>query len=490
MNTWHTGWIIIIIIFIIGCTTPLPRLDPLPAPEFQPYIVPPDPVNLTQTIVVGRTSSDKNTLLDNITVRNNLAIPENSRVVISMPPRTSQQTTNQPEASKRGRALVVQAVKGGDAQDNKATDMDNYLDIVEQQIEKSLIEKNLIVIDRAKFSVALQQQCYQTASQQDRFRETMMIIKEAVMHQLTSGLINQDQLLSELTYSIEKYTGAGERCCAGELVGANLETSELICVAQSPYARADYILEVNEFDTISLQDEMIFLSDMVEIKSLISVDNQLGKALERENYNTVIKPGYVGHLRAKLIEVTTGAIVWLGEHQIESQNVLNEGFSIEVPIRKEVANIGQLNRRIDDYNQELERLSQRLQNSRAEVLDSKAKNKIREVRANEYNHHRQLLLAKMDQGLVQSLLDVDWQFKYHVGQPHSYPWLPNQKEMDDIEYALQGSNGFEHRRLLQKHQQATRLLNNHLSELTKLVTKELMKTIPIMNNIPVAVILH
>jgi len=489
MNTWHTGWIIIILIFITGCTTPLPKLDPLPELALQSHIVPPDVVNLTQTIVVGRTSSDKNTLLENITVRNNLAIPENSRVVISMPPKTLQQAINKPETLKRGRALVVQAVKGNDAQESKATEMGSYLDIVEQQIEKSLLEKNLIVIDRSKFTVALQQQCHQAVSDKDRFRETMAMIKEAAMHQLSSGLINQDQFLSELTHYIEKYAGVADRCCASETVDVSMKISELICAAQSQYARADYILEVNEFETTSLQDEMILLSDMAEMQSLIAADDQLRKELDHENYNTVVKPGYVGHLRAKLIEVTTGAIVWLGEHKIESQNVLNKGFTIEVPIRKEVANLGQLNRRIDDYNQELERLSQRLENSRAQALDSKAKNKTREVHVNEYNNHRQLLLAKMDKGLAQSLLDADWQFTYHVGQPHSYPWLPNQKEMDDIEYALQGATGFEHRRLLQKHQQARLLLNNHLSELTKLVTKELMNTIPITNNIA-AVVLH
>jgi len=489
MSLWDTGWIVVIV-FITGCATSLPKLDPVPELEFHPHMVPPDPVDLTQTIVVGRTNSDKNTLLDNIMVRNNLAIPEDSRVVINMPYKVQPQVTNKPQTLKRGRALVVQAIKGDAAQDSNATEIDHYFDIVEQQIEKSLLEKNLTVIDRAKFSVALQQQCHQAVWQQDRFRETMAIIKEGAMHQLTVGLINQDQFLTELTHYMENYAGAGSRCCVSESIDASMGIPELICAAQSQYVRVDYILEVNEFETTSLQDEMIFLNDVAEIKILIAADDQLEKELERENYNTVVKPGYVGHLRAKLIEVATGAIVWLGEHQVESQNVLRQGFTIEVPIRKEVANIGQLNQRVNDYNQELEQLNKRLKNSRAQALDRKEKNKTRQVYANEYNNHRQLLLEKMDKGLAQSLLDADWQFKYHVGQPHSYPWLPNQKEMDDMEYALQEAKGFERRRLLQKQQQARWSLNNHLSALAKLVTKELMKTIPITNNIAAAVVLH
>jgi len=132
------------------------------------------------------------------------------------------------------------------------------------------------------------------------------------------------------------------------------DISELIRAAQDGDIRSDYVLQINQ---LQLK------------KKLVSIDLARNSRVEafRDKYPAIADsipkfyqfPEYSVTFNAKLIDVQTGRIVWLGSHDVSSRNILEEDISIVMTLRKFVTNKEVIFKFIDSQNTEEQRMNRR-----------------------------------------------------------------------------------------------------------------------------------
>jgi len=254
-------------------------------------------------------------------------------------------------------SVVIAVPVEKDTEVNSALDKnefktEGYIADYEPIIEKALIRKGFSVIDRSKFEAKLRDLRDRSADTgwhdtQDKIINRMINTLEK---QLNAGEITEHEYTIKLNelQSSSKTRNKDEK----EIV----DMSELIRAAQSDGVKADYILQVNNKvqPRLSHQEELM-LQGAEPVEEYRRRNPSLHYGYEAGNIvPSVPTPMYRCELSAKLINVATGRVIWVGSHELTSRSA--EDFLITLEIAKRPSNLHAINEEIQKYNRESERL--------------------------------------------------------------------------------------------------------------------------------------
>ncbi|MCA8955568.1 MAG: hypothetical protein KDC87_05810, partial [Planctomycetes bacterium] len=413
---------------------------------------------------------------------------DGARVVISVPVEEQEREARQRESN------VSDTSEAGD-EGITSFKTTGYFNKAEQQIETSMIAKSFQVQDRSKFEAKLRDRRTKPGTTRTSIAKQAEV--EAADTKKKNGEITIDEWAKERARIEKKYKSETEEpgTSRGRKQKELFDTSELIRAAQEGDVMADYILQVNTFRTEQLSDRPLYLLDQPEMKKLCESHPGLREALQQTGKNAISQPGFFGLLNAKLIDVQTGVIHWVGEHRVESARVFENGYKVIVPITKRVANEAAVNAAIREHNDRMETLHQACENLRGQAmaavaaLQNAAKAKL-QIKPDIARKQRRCNAAaeKYSEAcdkLAQAQADgppaecrAAWQYSYSVGTPSTRPEMPTTDARRNLEAAYKQASGDTRRNLRQLALRYREFLNEHFSQLARLVAKELINTIP------------
>lgn len=454
-----------------------PVLAGVPAAVTYPEREIPDTQDLSMDIVFPMTPTDPDALAEGVTSSPSYTLPGQASIVISVP--VEEQLREERQENR---------FADGDGEGITSFKTTGYFNRAEQQIVRSLIGKGFTVLDRSKFEAKLRDM--RVADLDDNYSQAKRAEMQAAKEKYDSGLLNSDQYTSELRRIERDYEswdqGAGRKPGeAKELI----DNSELIRAAQSGDVQADFILQVKTFSTDTITDRVIHLTDQDIVDEACRSNPGLRRAMEDANVVSVVRPGFYGVLNAELFDVQTGAIVWVGEHRVESLNILDGGFRIRIPVSKRASNGLEINQDIRTYNREAEELASEAESLRQQI-ESGAFRPVLNESTNTYNtdrrdnaiqEYRSLLgkIEDLNRSDGPSSLRKELAFEYVVEPIELRPSLPTAGELMRIEDELQNASSTDDRlEAMSLYRRYEEFLSEHYSELAKVVSRELIGTIP------------
>lgn len=116
---------------------------------------------------------------------------------------------------------------------------------------------------------------------------------------------------------------------------------------------SDYILQVNALAVEPYTGSPLQLGTRPEVQKVLRENPglRLGSLGEQGSIPPLLKqPWAQARFNAKLIDVKTGSIDWIGEYSIESLAVLKDGVRIVIGIRKRPSNAKSIIGGIQNYN--------------------------------------------------------------------------------------------------------------------------------------------
>ena len=443
---WRFGaffWLGVVVSLFAGCKhlvpplyTAMPQKDALSQPRLLDVPTPPEPKSFQ--IVMNIPKKDFAVTADNSIMRQGAIVKPGSSVVISVPEDLAANLANskQSDASSiRGDASATR----GSTSDFKT---DEYFNDLEQFIERGLIAVGFQAKDRSKFEAKLRD----LRDSARTTRENSYNIALADLHKdLDSGKIDREEFAKKAKEFGEKLPDA-----AGAIGAKNrqemADISEVIRAAQSGDVMADYVLQVNNLAVQHFAGTPLQLSTRPEIQAvrdqnpglLIGGENGAGHTLPA----TIQQPWAEARFNAKLIEVKTGSIDWIGDFSIESLAVLEHGITITIDVRRFTANgkaivdaISQYNAHIGDAYQAAVKSKQQLDAKYSEAmqtLEYKGKKAVGEAiqngRRSEVAEAEKNFAQRMDDyratiGKKPSEAKLDWTYNYDVDLPMVVPDL-------------------------------------------------------------------
>lgn len=466
---------------LVGCMPTTVVLPPLP--EVTAYVdmptVPSDE-DLSSAITLLKVPTDKRELNENVTARPHFQIEPNSTVVISVP--AEEQANQQRRKQLNAMSQYIPQVKAEqlrslpqqqEVNNQMAFQTDGYFNKAEQQIEKSLLKKGFIVLDRSKFEAKLRDR------RSEKTGTSYGVAKSAAIEDLEErreqNRITQQEYLEGLSNIDSEYQVREENASRNAGENELVDISELIRAAQEGDVRADYLLQVNNFDVKPITDRTIVLSRNPEVSQLIKTNPGLLDAMAVKGMNKVQRPGYFSYMNAKLIEVKTGAIVWVGEHRVESSNT--EDINIDLIMKKQVNNRNEISQVINDHNDKLGSLLRDAERQASLVNSKGLTNEQRQRYVKNYGDAVNLLQRANRSGKPDL---PKWEFAYNLANPQITPEFPSQHDMQVLDSTVTNlhNNGkdyeLEYNRLLRLKNQT----ENHQAKLVKVVASELLDTIP------------
>jgi hypothetical protein len=252
-----------------------------------------------------------------------------------------------------------------------------YFNYAEQQIEKELIRVGFTVLDRAKF--------------------------EAKLRELRSpNGINRTEMI---------------------------DISEVIRAAQSGENRADYVLQINQ---LKLNRESVSqeIRKSAPIQQFIDKYPEIANAVP-DQYNF---PEYAATFNAKLIEVATGRIVWVGGHTVTSRNIIERDIQLTLTVRKFVTNEAEVTGYVERENTE----------------EARKKRGDRPVSIPPWKY--------------------DYKFDFQV--------LPDLNELEPVKPMESESQRLDRQEGLNSSDQGNEKFISHRDKLLRLVVSDVMKTVP------------
>lgn len=360
---------------------------------------------------------------------------------------------------------------------------EDYINQAEQTIEHALLRHGFNVLDRSKFEAKLRDirdkaniKPWYWNDWTAKLLESgeYAVVKQEYQNQFEEGTITGLQL-TEVVNVIEKYKIGGASTKKRENDEMN-DIAEMIRAAQIGFDRADYLLQINEVSIYQAGEKEILIKDLPEVKQFLEDNKGLEFGTTSNTLPFSVTTSWLKTtFNAKLIEIQTGSIVWIGSHEIESNNA--DKTIITFKVDKSIANDADVNGRIGAHNKELILLNKELKSIEKELYSSylEASRKRKFESSNEMNSFKKRLVFRI-QNLEDSYLSTTnslikklnnppkiakepWKFSYNISLPTSIPDLA----FDNM--------------LSAKSKQ--RLLE-HKKKLIKTVTKSLINTINIL----------
>ena len=128
------------------------------------------------------------------------------------------------------------------------------------------------------------------------------------------------------------------------------DISEVIRAAQSSAINADYILQINVFDTNKKLTASTDVRQSQEARELLRTQPKLKDLLSAESANRLSCAIIGAALNAKLIHVETGGIVWIGNHELNELSSGVQKLELELGQRTYVTNERAVQRFVHSQN--------------------------------------------------------------------------------------------------------------------------------------------
>lgn len=245
---------------------------------------------------------------------------------------------------------VERNAKRGKAEDslNKtaAFKTEGYLNKAEPNVEKELMRFGFNVIDRSKFEAKLRTLRDSTKYDTKYYRKQSEIYDEKVSYlkqQKADGKISAEDYFNKLSEA--DLDSRSRKVDNKEIV----DMSELIRAAQSNGVKADYILQLNEIVEYSAYQTSISIKGLPEIKDYMSLNPDLEYGTKENNIPSSFPVGvYQVVFGAKLINVQSGKVQWVGTHELNSLDI--ESITASFSIIKEDISTENLNTKIQVQN--------------------------------------------------------------------------------------------------------------------------------------------
>jgi hypothetical protein len=362
-------------------------------------------------------------------LRRGASIDEGASVVISVPKKADGRSEPEEENGKTSFRTA-----------------ENF-DILEQFVEKGLLMSGFHVKDRSKFEAKLRD--LRDTDAKHWWGRTSV---DSDLGQLKGEL---DKRLKDGSITMQEYTeelvGAREQL-SDKRYGKNRKTdevsdiSELIRAAQDGEVQADYILQVN-----NMWVDFVPSTRQMNIKQFDATSEFLaenpglrvsGEAQKNALPASIDQRWMMAAFNAKLINVKTGSIDWIGEYSIDSLAVLEKGIQVMIDVRKKTDNDEIILKEVDTYNASLREAYEQMEEAYEEVeeLSRKAAAPIPYFgKPDGAEQHRQKLQNKLDvaresydqaqenfekiQNTKTYTITSDWALSYLVDQPEMVPDL-------------------------------------------------------------------
>lgn len=236
-----------------------------------------------------------------------------------------------------------------------------FFNEAEQQIEKVLIRKGFRLLSRSKFEAKLRDlrdetRCETISCLRSKVAPEVRPILDKLEADYKRGVISTSQYMSEV--------GAIKAQAQTASMGRNrnddqkelTDISEVIRAAQSGDTQADYILQINRFETEKTLRATKRLIEVEKVRAFIGQYPDIESQFNSPGRDSISCAINGAELNAKLIHVKSGAIVWIGSHTL---NELNSGAATKIAVEysriKKVNNEYQIQRFVDFNNTEEQR---------------------------------------------------------------------------------------------------------------------------------------
>lgn len=320
-RTWSLGCLSVAIAALAACSS-TPKMAPeLPMPNL--------PAEQREVVDVQLQFRTQRNLSENVVQLPSHNVKRGSSVVINVP----------------ASLIETGAARGDKGQDFKTKDFFNE---AEQQIEKVFIGNNFRVISRSKFEAKLRD--LRDAARCDLSSYRCLIdqvapearpILEDLKAKFDAGKITAVEYSTQIALFKEKMQTASAGRTRAEDQRELTDISEVIRAAQSGDIQADYILQINVFDTKKRVRAVADLRRETKVRTFISGYPSLQAALDNGKYEVAC--AIVGaELNAKLIHVKTGEIVWIGSHELNEFSSGVQAIAVELGQRTYVANASEI----------------------------------------------------------------------------------------------------------------------------------------------------
>jgi len=356
-----------------------------------------------------------------------------------------------------------------------------YYNEAEQAIEVALLRKGFNVLDRSKFEAKLRNMRdrannsnYWWSSYNSLIeKKDYQVCKDILANQVKDGIITQTEYLKRLA-EIDQNSQLGWGGSKRSEDEMN-DIAEVIRVAETGNTQASYILQINSVSVSEAGHRPVEIRNKPEVVSFLEANPgiQFGKENNMIPF-TVDARGLQVMFSAKLIDINTGSIVWLGTHEIESW--VAEDIKIVFDIQRSVNNGEEVNNGIRKHNtairsksDEISKLTKELKEAYElamvkQKFDSKSdvsrhKNELQQKIKNlevAIDTKQKELARLVDYKPAE--LDREWTYAYVVSKPTILPDL-----LADGEKSIEGQQ----------------TLLKHRRELIKVVTQQLIDTITI-----------
>ena len=376
-------------------------------------------------------------------------------------------------------------IKQFDAQektDDSVFKTDGYFNEAEQAVEKALIRIGFDVLDRSKFEAKLRDLRDRSNIRPGWYydwTEDLLesgeydVLKDQYKKQLENGIITPSQY-AEIINEVDKMSQRGLPGNKREEDEMN-DIAEVIRAAQTGVDQAEYLLQINEVKVVDAGQKSLRIEHYPEVWGFVNQHHGLGIGYSSKDIPPSIESRWFkATCNAKLIEVKTGSIVWIGSHEIESSSA--QTINIRFGVEKNVRNEDDVNAVIYAHNQENEILSKQLHDLRDQLLSlyqkAATKKKLgsngelitytqnikQEISETEKEFNSKMEDFRYLQHKVPMTSTKNWEYEYRVGKPVVYP------DLISVNYS---------------DKQEVRRLQEHKRQLVKIVTQELINTIRI-----------
>lgn len=310
------------------------------SPKLAPELAMPQlPAEQREVIDVRLEFRSKQNLSDNVVQLPSHSVKRGSSVVINVP----------------ASLIEAGASKGEKGQDFKTKDFFNE---AEQQIEKVFIGNNFRVISRSKFEAKLRDlrdaaRCDLSSYRclHDQVAPEARPILEDLKAKFDAGKITAVEYSTQIGLFKEKMQTASAGRTRSEDQRELTDISEVIRAAQSGDIQADYILQINVFDTKKRVRAVADLRRETKVRTFISGYPSLQAALETGGKHEVACAIVGTELNAKLIHVKTGEIVWIGSHELNEFSSGVQSIGVELGQRTYVANANDIRNFVVSQNE-------------------------------------------------------------------------------------------------------------------------------------------
>uniref|UniRef100_A0A486XJ39 Lipoprotein n=1 Tax=Rheinheimera sp. BAL341 TaxID=1708203 RepID=A0A486XJ39_9GAMM len=320
------GLLIVSGLILSGCSSPGALISMPQAPAAE-----------TDNVSFMVTTEKKDLLNDNVVQSRAFPIPVGSSVVIAVPDKKSK----------------TQDSHGGDFK------TDGFFSAAEQQIERSLLRNGFQVKDRAKFEAILRDlrdargvntgRWSRYGFDERDFDPAMRPLLQRLTEQLDKKEISESEFYTQLEELRSKARISSESRSRSEGEDELTDISEVIRAASASDVRADYVLQIHEFQTLKLRDERINLFNFAPVREFMNRHPDL----ERHFISRQFFPcqSLEASLNAKLIHVKTGNVVWIGNHSATELDTEQSAMQLELTYQKQVANYNKVREFVEYQNQ-------------------------------------------------------------------------------------------------------------------------------------------